>query len=166
VHTNTGCLESYRKILKVFPMCFRIAWHIVHQPLKMHCVSFQVTCTWFENHRCKAQPYLHYSVVVYLRKPTLHNMAYMNVTYTGLFEMIVGVLTTCHLILQMQLNVISFYGITSRIRFKFLLFPQVSRNWMYESEPPLKPSPLTCYKQFGTNSIIVLMFVELQRFHI
>ena len=55
-------------------------------------------------------------------------MAYMNVTYTGLFEMIVGVLTTCHLILQMQLNVISFYGITSRIRFKFLLFPQVSRN--------------------------------------
>jgi len=23
----------------------------------------------------------------------------------------------------------------------------VSRNWRYESEPPLKPSPLTCYKQ-------------------
>ena len=33
-------------------------------------------------------------------------------------------------------------------------------------EPPLKPSPLTCYKQFGTNSIIVLMFVESQRVHI
>jgi len=30
----------------------------------------------------------------------------------------------------------------------------------------LKPSPLTCYKQFGTNSIIVLMFVESQRLHI
>jgi len=42
----------------------------------------------------------------------------------------------------------------------------VCRNWRYESEPPLKPSPLTCYKQFGTNSIIVLMFVESQRLHI
>ena len=29
-----------------------------------------------------------------------------------------------------------------------------------------EPSPLTCYKQFGTNSIIVLMFVESQRVHI
>jgi len=44
-------------------------------------------------------------------------------TYTGLFEMIVGVLTTCHLVLQMQPHVISFYGVTSRIRFMFLLFP-------------------------------------------
>jgi len=77
--------------------------------------------------------------------------------------MIVGVLTTCHLVLQMQLHVISFYGVTSKIRFMFLLFPQVSRNWRYESEPPLKPSPLTCYKQFRTNSIIVLMSVESQR---
>jgi len=33
-------------------------------------------------------------------------------------------------------------------------------------KPPLKPSPLTCYKLFGTNSIIVLMFVESQRLHI
>ena len=52
----------------------------------------------------------------------------------------------CHLVLQMQPHVISFYGVTSRIRFMFLLFPQVSRNWWYESEPPLKPSPLTCYR--------------------
>ena len=44
----------------------------------------------------------------------------------------------------------------------FLLLPQVSRNWRYESEPPLKPSPLTC----RTNSIIMLMFVEPQRVHI
>ena len=85
---------------------------------------------------------------------------------TGLFEMIVGVLTTCHLVLQMQPHGISFNGVTSRIRFAFLLFPQISRNWRNESEPPLKPSPLTCYKQFGTNSIIVLMFVESQRVHI
>jgi len=48
--------------------------------------------------------------------------------YTGLFEMIVLVLTTCHLVLQMQPHVISFYGVTSRIRFMFHLFPQVSRN--------------------------------------
>ena len=81
----------------------------------------------------------------------------------GLFEMIVGVLTTCHLVLQMQPHVISFYGVTSRIRFMFLLFPQVSRNWRCESKPPLKASPLTCCKQFGTNSIIMMMFVESQR---
>ena len=42
--------------------------------------------------------------------------------------MIVGVFDNCHLILQMQPHVISFYGVTSRIRFKFLFFPQVSRN--------------------------------------
>ena len=89
---------------------------------------------------------------------------YYSIFYnTGLFEMIVGVLTTCHLVLQMQPHVICFCGVTSRIRFMFLLFPQVSRNWRYELEPPLKPSPLTCYRQFGTNSIIVFMFVESQR---
>jgi len=75
-------------------------------------------------------------------------------------------LTTFHLVLQMQPHMIYFYGVTSRIRFMFLLFPQISRNWRYQSEPPLKPSPLTCYRQFGTNSIIVLMFVESQRVHI
>jgi len=37
--------------------------------------------------------------------------------------MIVGVLTTCHLVLQMQPHVISFYGVTSKIRFIFLLLP-------------------------------------------
>ena len=33
-----------------------------------------------------------------------------------------------HLVLQMQPHVISFCGVTSSIRFMFLLFPQVSRN--------------------------------------
>ena len=47
---------------------------------------------------------------------------------TGLFEMIVGVLTTCHLFLHMQSHVISLYEVTSRIIFMFLLSPQVSRN--------------------------------------
>ena len=42
--------------------------------------------------------------------------------------MIVRVLTTCHLVLQTQPRVISLYGVTSRIRFMSLLFPQVSRN--------------------------------------
>jgi len=58
------------------------------------------------------------------------------------------------------------YFLFNMAMFMFLLFPQVSRNWKYESEPPLNSSPLTCYKQFGTNSIIVLMFVESQRVHI
>jgi len=71
----------------------------------------------------------------------------------------------CHLVLHMEPYVISFYGITSRIRFMFLPFPQVSRNWRYESEPPLKPSKADML-QFGTNSIIVLMFVESQRVQI
>jgi len=35
---------------------------------------------------------------------------------------------TIHLVLQMQPHVISSFGVTSRIRFMFLLFPQVSRN--------------------------------------
>jgi len=39
-------------------------------------------------------------------------LAVENYIYTVLFEMIVGVLTTCHLILQMQPHVISFYGVT------------------------------------------------------
>jgi hypothetical protein len=34
------------------------------------------------------------------------------------------------------------------------------------SERPLKTSPLTRYKQFGTNSIIFLMFVDSQSVHI
>jgi len=37
--------------------------------------------------------------------------------------MIIGVLSTCQIVLQMQSNVISFYGVASRIRFMFLLFP-------------------------------------------
>ena len=102
--------------------------------------------------------YIYIYIYIYFPEPCL--------TYAGSFKMIVGVLTTCHLVLQMQPHVISFYGVTLRIRFMFLLFPQVSWNWRYESEPPLKPSPLTCYKQFEMNSIIMLMFVESQKVHI
>jgi hypothetical protein len=47
----------------------------------------------------------------------------MYAKYEGLLGMIVGVLRTPHLVLHMYPNVISFYGVTSRIRFMFLLFP-------------------------------------------
>jgi hypothetical protein len=53
----------------------------------------------------------------------------------GFNNLIIRCYSPGHLVLQMQPHVIS--------------FPQVSRNWRYESEPPLKPSPLTCYKQCG-----------------
>jgi len=62
---------------------------------------------------------------------------------------------TIHLFFQMQRHVISFYGVTSRIRFMFLFFPP--------SIPELKV--VTCYKQFGTKSIIDLMFLESQWLH-
>jgi hypothetical protein len=39
----------------------------------------------------------------------------------------------------------------------------VFRNRRYQSEPPLKLLPLTWYEKFGTNSIIVKIFVKLQR---
>jgi len=83
--------------------------------------------------------------------------------YTGLFGMNVGVLTTCHLFLQMQPQMISFYGGYVKDQ---VYVPPLPAKYRYESEPPLKPSPLTCYGQFGTNWIIVLMFVESQRVHI
>jgi len=67
---------------------------------------------------------------------------------SGLFEMIVGVLTICHLVLQMQPHVFSFYGVTSRIRSMFLLFRQISRNWRYESEPLLNH-----HRWHATNSL-------------
>ena len=61
---------------------------------------------------------------------------------TGLFKMIVGVLTTCHTQYTSDRGIciffIYFYGVMLRIRFIFLLFPQVSRNWRYVSESPLK----------------------------
>ena len=93
--------------------------------------------------------------------------------YTGLFEMIVGVLTTCHTQYNGDRSIcIFFYLIEQHSKFLshilqvLYTWPFVSRNWRYESEAPMKPSLLTCYKQFGTNSIIVLMFVESQRVHI
>jgi len=81
---------------------------------------------------------------------------------TGLFKMLVAVLTTCHLVL----HVICFYGGYVKDQ---VYVPPLSASipeLRYESEPPLKLSQLTCYKQFGTSSIIVLMFVESQRVHI
>ena len=50
---------------------------------------------------------------------------YRVIGYTGLFKMIIGVI---HDTLEVQPHVISFYGVTSGIRFMFLLFPQVFWN--------------------------------------
>ena len=46
----------------------------------------------------------------------------------GLFEMIVGGFNNLSYTIRLRFLVISFCGVTSRIRFMFLLFPQVSRN--------------------------------------
>ena len=53
---------------------------------------------------------------------------------------------TIHLVLQMQPHVISFYGVTSRIRFMFLLFPQLSRNWrLLHATNSLERTRLSCW---------------------
>ena len=83
--------------------------------------------------------------------------------YTELFEMIVGVLTIsfsrCNPMWFLSMGLRQGSGLCSSSS------RQVSRNWRYESEPPLKPSSLT-YEQFGMNSIIVFLFVESQGVHI
>ena len=89
---------------------------------------------------------------------------------TGLFEMIVGVLTTSHTQHTWERSICIFFYLIEQ-HSKFLLTYLIGALyihplWFYESEPPLKPSPLTSYKQFGTNSVIVLMFAESQRVHI
>jgi len=56
-----------------------------------------------------------------------------------------------------------FYDVRCAVVMHFSAWSAVYQNG---GEPPLKPSPLICYKQFGTNSIIVLMCVELQMVHI
>jgi len=87
---------------------------------------------------------------------------------TGLFEMIVRVLTTCHTQYTSHSSIcISLFNRTTlQVFLAYLTGALYVLNWRHESEPPLKPSPLTCYRQFGTNSIILLMFVESQRVHI
>ena len=70
--------------------------------------------------------------------------------------MIIGVLTTCHLVLQMQPPC------------HFFLWGYV-KDQVYV--PPLPASIpelkfATCYRQYGTSYIIVLMFVESQKVHI
>ena len=81
--------------------------------------------------------------------------------------MIVRVLTTCHTPRSPDATPCDFF-LWGYVNDQVYVLPLPASNpeMKYESEPPLKPSPLTCYKQFGTNSIIVLMFVESQRVHI
>ena len=60
-------------------------------------------------------------------QPFLHNKKYRVIQNDC--QGINNLSYTIHLVLRMQPHVIYFYGVTSRIRFMFLLFPQVSRNW-------------------------------------
>jgi len=97
----------------------------------------------------------------------ISSASYFSVVYTGLFKMIVGVQLSSE---NSAPNSGNNHHLTIPFEGGMQSFKRqgacVSRNWRYEPEPPLKPSPLTCYKQSGTNSIIVLMFVESQRVHI
>ena len=105
-----------------------------------------------------------------LRCGLLRLQSHTKICNTGLFKMIVGVLTYCRTqytsfcscnpmwFLFMGLRQGS--GSCSSFSRKY---PETegmnqNRHWNHH--------PLTCYKQFGTNSFIVLMFVESQRMRI
>ena len=76
---------------------------------------------------------------------------------TGLLKMIVRVLTTCHTPRSPDATPHDFF-LWGDVKDQVYVPP------LPASIPELKV--VTCYKQFGTNSIIVLMFVESQRVHI
>jgi len=65
--------------------------------------------------------------------------------------------------MNQEILIVSFYDVRCLVVTHFSVWSAVYKDG---GDPPLKPSPLTCYKQFGTNSIIVLMFVESQMVHI
>jgi len=76
--------------------------------------------------------------------------------YIFLFKMIVGVQlsrgnSTPHWENNHNLTIPFERGMHSSKRQGVYVF----RIGRYDSEPPMKPSPLTYYKLFGTNSIIV-----------
>jgi len=86
---------------------------------------------------------------------------------TGLFEMIVRVLTTCHTeyTWDRSICIFLFNRTTFQVFVTYLIGALYMHPLWYKSEPLLKPSSLTCYKQFGMNSIIT-MFVGSQKVHI
>ena len=71
--------------------------------------------------------------------------------------MIVGGLTTCHT-LEIGVYVFFYFFLWGYVK------DQVYVPLLPASIPELKV--VTCYKQFGKNSIFVLIFVESQRVHI
>jgi hypothetical protein len=87
--------------------------------------------------------------------------------YICIFEMIVGIQlqsgNSAPNSIKNQPLTIPFEGGMHNFKRQFAC---VFRNGTYESEPPLKPLPLRIYEHFGTNSIIVLMFVGSQSVHI
>jgi len=82
--------------------------------------------------------------------------------------MTVGILTTCHTqcTSDRSICIFLFNRRTLQVFVTYLTSALYVHLLWCESESPLKPWPLTCYKQFGTNSIIVLMFVESQSVYI
>ena len=157
-------------------------------PLVLFCVDTVVPCRGYSSHRqCVGATTANNTVAVYAVVNTgtrhvllctgtwfvafyslcLHGRSYGDNFYTELFEIIVGVQLSSGNSTQNSGNnhhlTIPFEGGMHSFKRQGAC---VSWNWRYESEPPFKPSPLTCYRQFGTNSIIVLMFVESQRVHI
>ena len=73
---------------------------------------------------------IQYSVITPLLM-VMHDITVTDSKFRGKYRVIQNDcrgFNNCHLVLQMQPHVISFYGVTSRISFMFLLFPQVSRN--------------------------------------
>ena len=76
---------------------------------------------------------------------------------TGLFKTFVGILTTCHTPRSPDATPCDLF-VWGYVK------DQVNVPPLPASIPELKV--VTCYDQFGMNSIIVLMFVESQKVHI
>jgi len=71
-----------------------------------------------------------------------------------------------HLVLYLQPHVISFYGVTSRIRFMFVLFPASIPELKVRIRTAIETITADMLQTVWNDSIIVLMFVESQRVHI
>ena len=79
--------------------------------------------------------------------------------------MIVGVLTTCHLVLQMQPHVISFCGVTFKDQVYVTPPPASIPELKVRIRTAIETITADMLQTVGTNSIIVLMFVESQMVH-
>ena len=105
---------------------------LLHQYLLWRLSTFVLNANPASSQKNKNAPIFY----LFTAKPKFHKCFhfFQGTTDAGIYRVIrkdCRGLNNCHLVLQMQPHVISFYGVTSRIRFMLLLFPQVSRNWRY-----------------------------------